>query len=102
VKEKGLPHRVAVLLAVITTAAACRSTKLACQPEPVEAPDFAAQIAALSNEVSRLNERLDSVEGENAEIRGSRQFIKQMIEEMRFEPVVEESLIFVPDTDKKK
>ena len=82
---------------MISAAVGCRSTNLAYQPKPVEPSDFAAQFAALSNEVSRLNARLDSMEKESAEWNGSREFIQKLLEELRYEPVVESSLIGVSD-----
>jgi hypothetical protein len=63
----------------------------------VARPDVTAQLVALSNEVGRLNQKMESLEREWHDLKSSVQFMMKLVDEEMCQPVVEESLIGVPD-----
>ena len=75
----------------------CRTHSAATQRG--SAPDFAAQVAALSNEVMRLNKRLEKLEMDSEAVRSFMGFVQKLLDEKRYEPVVQEQLIYVPTDD---
>ena len=77
----------------------CRSTGPALQTSPPS--DLAAQVTTLSNDVVRLQNRLESVLQEWEEFRTSIQPIQKYLDRMNSQPVVEEVLIGVPEPDGK-
>ena len=95
-----------VTLCFMLYSAGCRTPGPVTHTEPTvdSAAQFAAmsnQVAALSSEVVQLNNRLDAAEKEGREIKPSIEFIQKLLEEMRYEPVVQERLLGAPDTDEK-
>lgn len=54
------------------------------------------QVAALSNEVSRLSQRLDSVEQESRRLKSDMQPLLRLMDHIGNEPVVQEELRAAP------
>ena len=67
-----------------------------CRTDGFAPRDEAAQVAALSNEVSRLNHRLDRLEEEWREVKSGIQFIRALIDEQRYAPVIQSELTGAP------
>ncbi|MBA4388387.1 MAG: hypothetical protein C0404_10425 [Verrucomicrobia bacterium] len=85
---------------VIAVLAGCRTP--ASTPRNIASsavPDDTAQIVAFSNEVNRLSQRVRSLEQDWSELKPSMQFIKKLMDEMRYAPVVHEELIGVTTND---
>ena len=81
--------RITFLSAVLGCAAlaACRT------PSAHRTSDF----VTLSNEVARLRQRVEVLEKEQREAEGTARATDTLLEELRDKPVIEESLIGVPD-----
>ena len=79
----------AAVLGVALLAEGCRTV------EPVQRSEV-EQIAALSNEVSRLSRRLDSIEQDWGDIKSDVQPLRDWLDEIRSLPIVQEELIGAP------
>ncbi len=97
-------HAVAGALAAATwLVSGCRTDSSASRTASAAGADLAARATVVSNDISRLEARLDAMEQEWNQIKPSMEFLRKLMDEMRYEPVVHEELIGVvtnePATD---
>jgi hypothetical protein len=58
----------------------------------------AARLDELSARVAALSLRVETIERVNEEWRASVEFVGKLVDEMRYEPVIQESLLWADDT----
>ena len=88
-----------VMLGVTIHAVGCRTGAPASRTAATT--ELAARVAALSNEVTSLSSRVAAMERDVAETKAAIEFLQRLVDDKMYEPVVEERLIGVPDSDRK-
>ncbi len=80
---------------VIGMLAGCRTSATSPCSHTRSGQDHVAQILALSNQVNRLSQRIETMEQDWKELKPDIQSVQQLMNEMRYAPVVHEELIGV-------
>jgi len=86
----GVKAVVAAVLVIVVCMTGCRTAPV--DPDA----DVVAQIAELSRRLDRLDERLNEYEKNLPDFKASASVVQRVIDEMRYEPLVEEKLEAAP------